>query len=39
MSMLAAGILMLVLPVFAGRVAVDATFRCLDVLKQKYGTH
>jgi len=31
-------ILMLSLPVIAGRFLVDATFRCLDILKQRYGT-
>jgi len=31
-------ILMLSLPVIAGRMLVDATFRCLDFLKRRYGT-
>jgi|GEM_PF-2599399 len=39
MSMFAMGILLLALPVFAGRAAVDATFHCLDLLKQRYGSH
>jgi len=38
MTHVIAALLMLSLPVFAGRLLVDATFKCLDFLKQRYGT-
>ncbi len=39
MPNLAATLLLLSLPVFAGRILVDATFLCLDALKRRYGSH